>query len=179
MKSLGTVNIVTNRCLLRRFEYRDILNVFNNYSSNKNVSKYLTNEPHKGVYETEYMIGDFIRNYNNLNYYNWVIVDKYNNDVIGTISLHEIDLYNDKGEIGIIISPKYQNKGYAKEVIQTIINFAFFELEINRLEYKALKDNISSNKLASKVGLIFEGVIHSIVKKNNEYLDVNLYYLIK
>ena len=178
LNSLGTVCLTTKRCLLRKFEYNDSYQAFINYLSNKEVAKYLTNDAHFSIYESEFLINNFINNYNNINYYNWAIINKVNNDIIGTITIHEIDVFNDKGEIGIIISPLYQKKGYAKEVVRAIIDFAFFNLKIHRLEMKILLNNISSNNLAKSLGFNYEGIIHSCVKKNNDYLDINLYYLI-
>ena len=176
--NLGTRIIYTNRCILRRFELRDSLLVFNSYMSDKNIAKYLLNDEHKSVYETELLIREFIKNYNNLGYYNWVIVDKVNFYIIGTISLHEVDILNDKVEIGIIISSNYQNKGYAKEVLNRVINFAFFDLNVHRIEAKVMINNYNSNKTFKSLGFIYEGTIHSCVKKNLKYYDVNLYCLI-
>ena len=178
LNSLGTVNIYTERCLLRRFEPTDAYYVFKSYSSLENVAKFLNNESHKTIFETELMIYEFLKNYNNLNYYNWVIVENKTNTIIGTISIHEIDLYNDKGEIGIIISPYYQKKGYAKEVVGAVINFAFYKLNIHRLEAKVMLDNKASNNLFRNLKFIFEGVLFSSIKKNNQFFDVNLYSLI-
>ena len=178
LNSLGTVVLYTKRCKLRRFELNDTYNVFNNYSSLKEVTYYLTNQAHKSIYETEYMIYEFIKNYNNLNYYNWIVTELDNNNVIGTISLHEIDLFSDKAEIGIIISPYYQNKGYAKEVIFKIIDFAFNYLNIYRLEAKIFSNNIASNKTFKSLNFNYEGILHSVVKKENKFYDVKLYYLL-
>jgi len=156
----------------------DTYQVFKSYSSSFDVAKYLNNEAHLNTYETEYMIYDFIKSYNNLNYYNWLIVNRFDGNVIGTISLHNIDVFNEKGEIGIIISPFFQGRGYAKEVINKIIEFAFTKLKIHRLEAKVMIENISSNKLFKSLNFNYEGIIHSSVKKNNNFFDVNSYYLI-
>lgn len=178
LNNLGTIYIFTNRCILRRFEMNDSYSVFNSYTSNEEVAKYLNNNAHKKIYETEFMISEFKKNYNNLNYYNWIIINQYNNNVIGTISLHEVDIFNEKAEIGIIIAPKFQKKGYAKEVLNAVIDFAFNKLRIHRLEAKIMKDNIPSNNLFKELNFKFEAIIHSLIKKNNNFFDVNLYYLI-
>ena len=60
--NLGTRIIYTKRCILRRFELRDSLLVFNSYMNDKNIAKYLLNEEHKNVYETELLINEFIKN---------------------------------------------------------------------------------------------------------------------
>ena len=96
LNSLGTVLLNTNRCILRRFEISDYIDVFRAYLCDENVSKYLCNEPHKNILETRFLLNDFINNYNNLNYYNWLIINKGNKDIVGTVSLHEIDLFNEK-----------------------------------------------------------------------------------
>lgn len=178
MNNLGTIYLFTNRCILRRFERSDIYKVFTSYTSDEKIFKYLNENVHKNIYETEYMINNFINNYNNIYYYNWLIVDRFNQDVIGSISLHSIDNYNEHAELGIVISQKYQNKGYAKEVINEVINFAFFKVGLKRISAKIMIDNNASNNLFKALEFNYEGVLHSYIKKNNQYLDVNLYYLI-
>ena len=178
LNSLGTINLYTNRCILRRFVKSDIDDVYNSYMKDQSVSKYLLNNEHKIIYETELLVNCFINNYNNLNYYNWIIVDRFNFKVIGTISLLEIDVYNDKAEIGVIISKKYQNKGYGKEVVKTIIDFAFYHLKVHRIEAKIMKDNIGSIKLFTSLNFNYEGIIHSFAKKNEKYYDIVLFYLL-
>ncbi len=178
MNNVGTIYLFTKRCLLRRFEFNDITNVFNAYLSDEKTFKYLNSEVHKNIYQSEFLINEIIKNYNNKCYYNWLIINKYNNEIIGTISLHEIDVYNDKCEIGIIIVNKYQKHGYAKEVIDCIVSFAFYKLNVHRIEAKVICDNLASNNLFKSLNFNFEAIIHSSVKKNNKFYDVNLYYLI-
>ena len=176
--NIGTQIIYTNRCVLRRFELRDSLNVFNSYMSDKNIAKYLINDEYKSVYEVELLINEFIKNYNSIYYYNWVIINKDNLDVIGTVSLHEIDYLNDKVEIGIIIASFYQNKGYAKEVIKEVIFFAFNILKVKRIEAKIMVNNKNSKLLFTSLGFNNEGILYSSVKKNNKYYNINLFSLL-
>jgi ribosomal-protein-alanine N-acetyltransferase len=176
--NLGTRIIYTDRCILRRFELRDSLLVFNSYMNDKNIAKYLLNEEHNNVYETELLINEFIKNYNNICYYNWIIIDRVTFNVVGTISLHEVDALNDKVEIGIIISRFYQNKGYAKEVVKEVISFAFNMLKVKRIEAKIMYDNLKSKKLFLSLGFKNEGILYSSVKKNNKYIDISLLSLL-
>lgn len=178
MNSFGTVYLFTKRCLLRRFERSDVFNVFNAYTSDENIFKYLNENVHKNIYETEFMINEFINNYNNLNYYNWLITDRNNYNVIGSVSLHSLDIYNEHAEIGIVISKNYQNLGYAKEVINEILNFAFLKIGLKRVSAKIMIENDASNNLFKSLDFIFEGILHSYIKKNNHFYDINLYYLI-
>lgn len=178
MNEMGTVYLFSKRCILRRFERSDIYNVFNAYLSSPNIFKYLIESYHKTLYETEFMINNFINNYNNFNYYNWLIINNYNNEVIGNISIHSVDQYNECGEIGIIISEKYQKQGYAKECLNRVIDFAFNIVKFHRLQAKVLLENEASNKLFMNLGFKYETILHSVAKINNKFHDVNLYYLI-
>lgn len=146
--------------------------------NDKNIARYLLNEEHKNVYETELLINEFIKNYNNFSYYNWIIIDSVTFNVVGTISLHEVDALNDKVEIGIIISRFYQNKGYAKEVVKEVISFAFNMLKVKRIEAKIMYDNLKSKKLFLSLGFKNEGILYSSVKKNNKYIDISLLSLL-
>ena len=176
--NIGTRQIYTNRCVLRRFEISYSLAVFNSYMCDKKISRYLLNKEHNSIYETELLIREFIKNYNNIYYYNWIIIDKLNFNVIGTLSLHEVDVQNDKVEIGIIISNLYQNKGYAKETINEVISLAFNILKVKRIEAKIMKGNVQSVNLFKSLGFKEEGVLLSAIKKNNKYYDIYLFSLL-
>jgi len=82
-----------------------------------------------------------------------IIVDKFSKNV-GMISLLNIDYKNQNAEIGIYISPNYQGKGYAKEAVSMILNFAFKELNMHKIYALIYASNYSSKKLFETVGFL-------------------------
>lgn len=91
--------------------------------------------------------------------------------IIGMADLRNIDWKNRVAFHGIKIGNKeYRGKGYGKDVVFTIMKYAFEELQLNRLEVTILESNIASQKLyIDKCGLVVEGVKRNCVFKNNKY----------
>ena len=56
-------------------------------------------------------------------------------------------------EIGYSIIPEYRNRGYATEMAQALIRWAFQQQEIKAVIASCLYDNISSIKVLEKVGM--------------------------
>jgi ribosomal-protein-alanine N-acetyltransferase len=56
-------------------------------------------------------------------------------------------------EIGYSIIPEYRNRGYATEMAQALIRWAFQQQEIKAVIASCLYDNIGSIKVLEKVGM--------------------------
>ena len=72
----GTQSINTDRLLLRRFVSADAPDMFKNWATDCQVTKFLSWKPHDNVENTKQIIGQLISRYDN-NIYNWAIELKY------------------------------------------------------------------------------------------------------
>ena len=66
-----------------------------------------------------------------------------------------IDLFNytnDSAGMGVIITEKYRKKGFAKEALNLLADYAFVILDINQLYCSITKDNLRSIKLFTSCG---------------------------
>ena len=66
-----------------------------------------------------------------------------------------IDLFNytnDSAGMGVIITEKYRKKGFAKEALNLLTDYAFIILDINQLHATVTKDNLASIKLFTSCG---------------------------
>ena len=59
--------------------------------------------------------------------------------------------------MGYFLLPKHQGKGYATEAIGEVIRFAFEDDNVFRISTGCLKENIGSEKVMIKCGMIKEG----------------------
>ncbi len=89
------------------------------------------------------------------------IFAKKDNALIGCAGLHRIDWSIPKAEIGYWIRKSYQRQGYATEVTQLLTQFAFNELDVNRVEIRCDNNNFRSKSVAEKLGFILEGVLRN------------------
>ena len=73
-----------------------------------------------------------------------------NNVPIGFIDL--FDYTTDSAGVGIIITKDYRNKGFAKEALNLLTDYAFVILDITQLYCSVTKDNLRSIKLFTSCG---------------------------
>ncbi|MBP5683860.1 MAG: GNAT family N-acetyltransferase [Bacilli bacterium] len=150
----GKVIIETERLLLRQWNLDDVPDLVEGLN-NLNVSKWLANVPYP---YNEDDAKDFI-NYSIDNHlFNFAIVLKEENKVIGGVQLSNIDYTNRIAGGGIWINEKYQGKGYGREAFGAKIQYAFETLGLRRLENGYFKDNERSHKMQLSFGYKDEGI---------------------
>lgn len=97
------------------------------------------------------------------NYYNWAIVLKENNKVIGRVGLY--DIYDDVAHGGgIWINRNYWNKGYASEAFKERTRFAFEELNLRKIENSFFEGNEASWRIQEKLGYKIEGLKREAIR---------------
>ena len=63
--------------------------VYDNWSSDEEVTRYVTWPAHKDIITTKRILMDWQLYYQSPNAYQWAIVDRETDEVIGSISLYE------------------------------------------------------------------------------------------
>lgn len=90
--------------------------------------------------------------------YFWLIAELGTNKAIGSVELKLGKPENKTARLGIVIADKSKwNKGYGREVVMTLIDFAFIRLGINRLELSCVSVNTRALKCYSQCGFVEEG----------------------
>lgn len=102
------------------------------------------------------------------------VIETKSGEFLGTCGVHDIDWANDALRLGIIIFNKnYWRQGYGKEVIDLLLNFAFYVLKMNRVYLGPRVDNELAIHIYKKLGFTAEGVIRQGYKvKKDEYIDL-------
>lgn len=99
----------------------------------------------------------------------------YENKIIGVIHLTNIDRINKVAALGYCIDENYQYKGIITECSKIILNFAFKELNLHRIEIKTIKENLKSKAVAQRLSFKSEGVLRQSCYINNEFVDCELF----
>ncbi len=146
----------TPRLLFRAVKRSDLYDIYE-YSSDPNTSEFLLWEPHKNLDYTREFIELVISKYKSGDYNDWALVYKETGKMIGTCGFTRIDEENNIVEIGYVINPKFWGMGIATEAAEKIIEFAFEELKVNRIEAKFMFGNDASLAVMKNVGMKFEG----------------------
>ena len=178
MEHKGTVEIETNRLILRKFTINDINATFKNWTSNDKVTEYLRWPTHKDISVTEKVIKDWIKSYKIPSFYQWAIVSKDINEPIGTISIIDMDEITSKVHIGYCIGSNWWNKGYTSEAFSAIIPFLFNEVKVKRIESQHDPNNQNSGKVMKKCGLKYEGLLRKADWSNKGIVDACIYGLL-
>jgi ribosomal-protein-alanine N-acetyltransferase len=86
---------------------------------------------------------------------------------------------HDKAEIGYWIGVPYWNQGYASEAASAVIDYGFEELGLQRIYAAHFARNSASGRVLAKNGMRHEGTLRRDIKKWDEYLDVEMYSILR
>lgn len=101
--------------------------------------------------------------------------DKY----IGNAYLTDIDWINRSATSHILIgNHDYWGHGYGTEAYSQLIDFAFNQRNLHRIQALVLVDNIPSQKLHEKLGFKRDGLLRDSVFKDGQYKSQLVYSLL-
>lgn len=137
----------TIRCSIyqvKESDYKDIIELF----QNQKVREFL------GGIRTEISIEEtFVEMLNSVDDSQyWMIRHRRSNEFMGLVSL-DPHHNGENVEVSYQLLPKWWGKGYATEVINRVIKFAFEVLDINKVVAETQTANIRSKKLLERVGM--------------------------
>ncbi|MBE6067114.1 MAG: GNAT family N-acetyltransferase [Clostridium lundense] len=101
-------------------------------------------------------------------------------NILGLVSLTNIDLINRNAEFHIMIGDKdNRGKGIGYFATIAILKHAFNNLNLNRIELGVLESNFRAIKLYEKVGFKSEGVKRQSTYKNGELVNMIIMSILK
>ncbi len=178
MKHKGTNQLETERLILRKFRIDDAEDMFNNWASDPEVTKFMTWEAYKDVSDVRSYIQSCIENYKDEEYY-WVIEFKQTKQVIGTISVVKMREDTACANIGYCIGRDYWHKGITTEAFSRVIRFLFEEVGLNRIEATHDVNNPHSGGVMKKCGLKYEGTLRQAGLNNQGICDMSIYSILR
>ena len=172
MKHQGTKLLKTSRLLLRKFSLNDCDNFYNNWASDDRVTRYVTWPTHTDISITKTLVEQWIKNYNDNTYYQWIIDLKDIKQAIGSISVVRIDEEKSEIELGYCIGYDFWNKGYTTEAFQKVIEYLFNEVQVEKIIARHDSRNIGSGRVMEKCGMKFIGTMEDVNKGENIILKL-------
>ena len=85
----------------------------------------------------------------------WGITLKNNSKIIGTICLWNFSENKKTAEVGYELIPEFQNLGIMNEALNSIIDFGFNKLNLDKIEAFTHNKNENSKKLLEKNDFVF------------------------
>jgi ribosomal-protein-serine acetyltransferase len=98
--------------------------------------------------------------------------------LIGVIGTHKIDWLYRRVEIGYWLSGLFQGRGIVTDACRAIIDHAFKEWKLNRVEIHCATGNAKSCAIPERLGFQFEGVLREAQLLNGKYRDLNAYSML-
>ncbi len=102
----------------------------------------------------------------------------FQNRVAGFIGYNTIDWQHRRTEIGYWIGASFQGQGLVTKACRALIDHAFNELKLNRVEMHCGTENEKSRKIPERLGFIEEGVLRGAEWVHDHYNDLVIYAML-
>ena len=158
MENKGTKRLETDRLILRRFRVEDADDMFRNWASDSEVTRFLTWPTHTDVSVTKTLLADWVNQYAQPAYYNWAIELKEDHELIGNISVVKLNEKIQGADIGYCMGRAWWGKGIMPEALKCVITFLFKEVGVNRVAACHDVNNPKSGRVMEKSGMKTEGI---------------------
>ena len=175
MENSKVKTLVTERLILRMLEEEDAEEMYKNWASDDEVTKYVRWSTHKNVDETKEYIKFEKEQCKKHNYYNWGIVLKQTGELIGAIGAFPSE--DERIEVGYNISRKYWNNGFTTEALKEVLRYLSKEENIYKFRCSHAILNPASGAVMRKVGFKYShDAIYEKFDKSQKF-ECNVYYL--
>jgi len=163
----------TKRLVLRRMLKSDYKDMYA-YACQPQVTRYLLWDPHDSEAFT-YKYLQFVQSrYRSGEFYDWAVVCREDNKMIGTCGFTRLNSEHNSAEIGYVLNPDYWGMGLAAEAASAILRFGFVDLRLYRIEAKYMLGNERSRRVMEKIGMTYEGTLRHSMHVRGEYVSVGI-----
>lgn len=147
--------IRTERLVLRRYKLTDATDIFEGYTQDIEVTKFLTWKQHRDIEETRTFVKGRIDAWDRGSDFTWAVALN-DTRLIGGIGLRTRGF---KADFGYVIAKPYWGNGYATEALCAVVQWALQQPHILRVWAVCDVENIASARVMEKAGLTEEGVL--------------------
>ena len=149
----------TERLVLRRPVMADAQAMFEGYSRNAEVTRYLQFRPHTDVAETRLFIRRCAGVWRRGTSFPWVITLRSSGDLVGAIEMRPHAEASHRVEVGYVLAQRHWGHGYMPEALRAITDWALEQPSIYRVEAECDLENVRSARVMEKAGFEREGIL--------------------
>lgn len=163
---------------LRLVEARDAETIFHLIDRNReHLRRWLPwLDGNMSIDDTQTFIRHSQEQYSSKRGFQTVIV--YKDEIAGIIGYHPIDWQNRVVMIGYWLGGRFQGKGIMTEASRVLVNYAFNELKLHRVEIKCATGNTKSCAIPERLRFTKEGVIKDGEWLYDHFVDLVLYRML-
>lgn len=100
-------------------------------------------------------------------------------DMMGLVEIRDIDREHLQGELSFWLASEFWGRGYMSEVVQTMTQYGFEKLALNRLYAYHMLRNPASGRVLGKNRFTQEGLLRQRVRKWGRFEDVALWAILR
>lgn len=169
------IQLKTERLLLRPLQMEDADSIFT-YRSNAEINQYQGWIP-STISDVHEFISFKVSPEFNLTgtWFQFVVIKKHNNELIGDIGVHFLNSDAFQVEIGCTFNKDHHGKGYATEALTETINYLFDVLNKHRIIASIDPRNLPSIRLFKRLGFRMEAHFRKSLFINGEWVDDLVY----
>ncbi|MBS0387070.1 MAG: GNAT family N-acetyltransferase [Proteobacteria bacterium] len=109
----------------------------------------------------------------------FVIIEKRGARAIGTCLLFRHEESSARAELGYVLGREHWGRGYMDEALRRLIDCAFGELGLRRLEAEVDPRNARSARVLTRLGFVHEGLLRERWLTRGVPCSVNIYGLLQ
>ena len=172
MQKTGTRKIETGRLILRPFRPEDAEDMYANWASDPEVTRYLTWPVHGSVDVTRRLLNDWISRYGDGGFFQWAVEWKETGSVIGSIGVVRLEEAIGEAEIGYCLGRAFWGRGIMPEALRAVMDYLFDTAGVNRIMAGHDVKNPNSGRVMAKAGMKPEGIRRAGGKNNQCICDM-------
>ena len=145
------------------------------YSSDPDVTRYLTWSCHVSENQTARYIKVLQKKYADGSFNDWGVVLKDTGKFIGTCGYTSFDFDTSDAELGYVLAQPYWGKGYAAEAVKCVMKYAVENFGIEQFHAKHMEGNDASGRVMQKCGMKFEAMYKHSMFIKGEFKNIVVY----
>jgi [ribosomal protein S5]-alanine N-acetyltransferase len=171
--------ITADRVHLRWLTEVDATALFSIFS-NEEVMRYWSSLPMSDMAEAHNLLSHVHDCFTQKALFQWgIALNGESEKIVGTCTLSHLDRSNRKAQVGYALAREHWGKGYINEALTALLDFAFGELNLHRVEADIDPYNEASIRVVEKLGFQREGYLRESWIIGGEFKDALYFGLLK
>jgi ribosomal-protein-alanine N-acetyltransferase len=166
------------RVTLRKLTTEDAPAIYQIFS-NPQVMRYWSRPPMADPAEADKLLSEVLSDYESGASLPLGIERNDESLLIGNCTLFHFNAVSRRAEVGYALGRPWWGMGYMHEALRTLLNYAFDDLGLNRLEADIDPRNLASARSLARLGFRKEGHLRQRWIVNDEVSDTDLYGLLR
>ena len=147
--------------------------------SDPEVMRYFSEPPWQAPGRAVQQIADDAEAFEKEEFFRFAIALKATGEYMGSCTLHAVHRQNRRAELGYALGRPYWGQGYMHEALTALLEYAFVERDLNRLEADIDPLNIGSANALLRLGFKQEGYLPERWIVGGQVSDSALYGLLR